>query len=451
MNRFLRIGTLACFAMAIAAGAAAQAVRGVVVDQTGLPLPGVTIQLLEGSVLVVSITTGDDGTFAIDGALPGGTLAASLDGFETTRIPRADGARIVLSIGRTVETATVTAQSLAAVSPTAPLLGNTLTATNIARLPSSRMRARESLPLLPSVVRGPDGLMRLGGAQAHDTPLLLDGFNITDPATGVSSLNLPFEAVRSVDVLRDPMSVAYGGLLGGLVKMDSALGTDRFTKGVQGVIPRPRFASPGFGRLEGIFPRAYVSGSSTTGRVRYFAGAEYDYERIPVPEVTARTGPDVIEDSGVIFTRLDAQLTPRQSLTVEAFAFPSRTRSFGLSPRLDATATADVRGRDLFAGLTHRFVPDQSRVVTVQVGALAHEAALAPNGSGLSYLTPAGWRNNWFAAVSRTAVRYSALVEWEQIKTIAGRTHDFTIRGEISATTLHGTVAGSKRLSTRGA
>ena len=56
---------------------------------------------------------------------------------------------------------------------------------------------------------------------------MLDGFNIADPATGVSSVNLPFEAVRGVDVLRDPMAVTYGNLLGGMVRMDSRPGTDR--------------------------------------------------------------------------------------------------------------------------------------------------------------------------------------------------------------------------------
>src|SRR6202035_1163712 len=163
-----------------------------------------------------------------------------------------------LSIAHATDATTVVAPSVTEASPTAPLLGNALTSTNIARLPSSRMQARESLPLLPSVVRGPDGLMQLGGARAHETPLFLDGFNITNPASGMSSINLPFEAVRRVDVLHDPTDVSYGGLLGGMVKIDSRTGGDRFTMGVQGFVPRPRFSSPGFGRIEGIFPRVYA-------------------------------------------------------------------------------------------------------------------------------------------------------------------------------------------------
>src|SRR5205814_8707975 len=77
---------------------AAQTFRGVVVDQTGLPLPGVTVQLLNGTVVVTTVTTGGDGTFEIDIALPGSTLVAALDGFETVRIERQAATRIVLEI-----------------------------------------------------------------------------------------------------------------------------------------------------------------------------------------------------------------------------------------------------------------------------------------------------------------------------------------------------------------
>src|SRR5262249_30848831 len=193
------------------------------------------------------------------------------------------------------------ARAPAPATPTA-LKGTTLTQTTVQRLPSSHMHARESLPLLPSVMRGADGLMQLGGAKAYDTPLTLDGFNVTDPATGLSSINLPLETVAGVEAVRDPMAITYGGLLGGLVRLESKPGTDQFTKGVQGFIPRPRFTSPGFGRIEGIFPRVHVAGSSAGGRLRYVAAAEYDYERIPVPGVTDRTGDDLVEESAILFT-----------------------------------------------------------------------------------------------------------------------------------------------------
>src|SRR3954451_9671251 len=282
---------------------------GLVVDQTGLPLPGAVVQLLRGADVVTTVITSGDGTFAIDPTLAGDTFVVSLDGFETARVARAEAAKIVLSIGRATETTTVTAvaPTLTPASPATALLGSTLTANTVSRLPSSRLKARESLPLLPSVVRGPDGLMQLGGARAHEPPVLLDGFNVTDPATGNSSLNLPFESVRGVDALRDPMSIAYGDLLGGVVQIASRTGGDKFALGVQGVLPRPRFATPGFGRLEGIFPRVHASGPAANGQAHYMTAIEYDYERIPVPDVTQGTGPDIVEQSLTAFGRIDVR------------------------------------------------------------------------------------------------------------------------------------------------
>ncbi len=444
MGRLARLlGLLLLAAAGTAAPAVAQSVRGVVVDQTGLPLPGATVQVRDGATVVATIMTGDDGTFTIDGAIAGDLVVASLDGFEEARLPRAAATRIVLLIARATETTTVVAPLEGTASPLTPLLGGQLTANQVSRLPSTQMKAKESLPLLPAIIRGPDGLMQLGGARAHETPLMLDGFNIADPATGVSSVNLPYEAVRGVDFLRDPMAVSYGSLLGGLVRMDSRSGSDRLSVGVQGFIPRPRLSNPGFGRLEGIFPRVYVLGSSANHRVRYVAAAEWDYERIPVPGVTEGRGPDIVQESAIMFTRIDAQLTPRNLLTLEGFAFPSSTRSYGLSPRRGPAAAPDLTAKDLFAGLTHRFVATDSSIFTIQLGVLMHEANLTPTGSGPSYAAPAGWSGNWFSTVNRTATRYSATATWERIAMIRRRSHDFTISGEVASRQMTGRIAES--------
>jgi hypothetical protein len=227
------------------------------------------------------------------------------------------------------------------------------------------------------------------------------------------------------------------------VRKDSLAGTDRLTTGVQGFIPRPRFSVPGFGRLEGIFPRGHIAGSSGDRRIRYIVAAEYDYERIPVPGVTRGRGPDIIDESAIVFTRVDAQLTPRSAVTFEGFAFPSSTRSSGLSPRLAESAAPDLSGQDLFAGLTHRFLAADSSAFTIQIGVLEHSAALTPTGSGPSYLAPDGWSGNWFAAMNRTATRYSAMAAWERTATIGHRSHDFSLSGEIAARTLTGRIAES--------
>ena len=51
---------------AAAPTAFAQSIQGRVVDQTGLPLPGASVQLRDDAAVVATVTTGADGTFAFD-------------------------------------------------------------------------------------------------------------------------------------------------------------------------------------------------------------------------------------------------------------------------------------------------------------------------------------------------------------------------------------------------
>src|SRR5947208_746833 len=236
------------------------------------------------------------------------------------------------------------------------------------------------------------------------------------------------------------MGATYGDLVGGVVQIRSISGGDRFKFGVQGVVPRPRFTTPGFGRIEGIFPRIYGGGARLAGRLRYFAAAEHDYERIPVPEVTTRTGPDVVEKSSVAFWRVDLQATPRDSASVEGFLFPSATRSKGLSPRRDQSATADFASHDAFAGFTNHLVIADTSVLTLQLSALRHDTSSMPNGAGVSHLTPSGWHDNWFATVTRKSARYAVKAVWERTAILGRTSHDVTVAGEIAARRLTGTV-----------
>ena len=56
----------------------AQSIRGVVVDQTGLPLPGATVQVIDGLATVETLVTEADGTFVLDALLPGDAVLVTL-------------------------------------------------------------------------------------------------------------------------------------------------------------------------------------------------------------------------------------------------------------------------------------------------------------------------------------------------------------------------------------
>src|SRR5690606_33189293 len=87
---------------------------------------------------------------------------------------------------------------------------------------------QDALPLLPGVVRGPDGLLNLKGARASQSGLLVNSVNVTDPVTGQYAMELPIEAIESVKVHANPYAAEYGKFTGAVTTIETRRGTDTF-------------------------------------------------------------------------------------------------------------------------------------------------------------------------------------------------------------------------------
>src|SRR5579864_8097241 len=290
--------------------------RGVVVDQTGLPLPGAHIELHRGEQTVASIDAEQDGGFELPATQANDVVVVSLDGFETARVEPEAARRVVLLIAHATETTEVVASALTSSGASMEHLGSTMSAPLAQRLPTSRPRILQSLPLLPGVVRGRDGLLRIGGTRPHESTLWIDGFDVTDPVSGTTALDLPVESVRGMAVLREPVAATFGDVIGSAASIETTPGGEQLKAGVQGFIPRPRLSHLGLGKIEAFFPRAYIGGRA--GIARYFASAEFNFERVPVPGVTGTSGQPNIGTTGVTsFARADLQTSTRHSITLE--------------------------------------------------------------------------------------------------------------------------------------
>ncbi len=416
--------------------ATAQELRGQVRDQTGLPLPGAEVTLRRTGGGRDVTTTDEAGMFVFDTAGASDRVVVSLDGFEPADVDVAAAAGVVLALAHASERTTVTASGLTPTGFGGPSLGTTITASEAASLPAAHPRMMAALPLLPSVIRGQDGLLRLDGARPHEGGLNVDGFDITDPVSGSTTIDLPLESVRGMTVLRDPMNVAFTGMLGGLAAVETVSGAAT-TVGVQGFVPRPRLSKEGFGQIEGFFPRAYAGGRR--GAVRYFAEQEFDFERVAVPGVTAsRRDPNVVEVSATSFVRTDLALSSRHALIIEGILVPGHTVHAGLSPlRLAAAAPRENR-RDLFGGITERWIVDARDVVTVRFGVLAHDSGIATPDSTESRLTPGGWRDNWFAASNYRGARESLSVTWDRGGIRLAGTHTLSVGADLQRRSLRG-------------
>ncbi|MDR1988701.1 MAG: carboxypeptidase-like regulatory domain-containing protein [Acidobacteriaceae bacterium] len=429
MTRFVyAVGVwLAITLTAIPGVSLAQGAKGVVVDQTGLPLPGARVDVRRGEAIAESTTTESDGTFSIVPGDADDTVEVSLDGFETVRVPRSTATRIVMPLARATEVAEVVGSALTSSGSTMERLGSTMSTPLAQRLPAPRPRILQSLPLLPAVVRGRDGLLRIGGTLPHESSLWIDGFDVTDPVTLTTTIDLPNESVKGMAVVREPISATFDGVLGSMASIETTAGTGDYRAGVQGFIPRPRLNQRyGLGRIEAFYPRAY--GSGHLGKSRFFASAELNFERVPVPGVTNSSGTPAAGTNGVTtFARVDTDLSPRNVLTVESLFLPATTSHSGLSPLQQPAAAPDVNSKDLFGGLIDRIFLSQSDVLTLRVGVMRHDTNIAFAGNGASVLRPDGWNDNWFSAVNSTGYRQFASMTWDRGGVTAKGTHTFSV------------------------
>jgi len=414
--------------------------RLVVVDQTGLPLPGAHVEVRRGDQVVASLDTGQDGGFDLPALQSDDVLEISLDGFETAKVPASShGERVILAIARATETTEVVASALTSAGASMQHLGSTMTAPLAQRLPTARPRILQSLPLLPAVVRGRDGLLRIGGTRPHESSLWIDGFDVTDPISGTVAIDLPVEAVRGMAVLREPVPAEFRDMLGSAASIETTPGPDKFIAGIQGFIPRPRLSSYGLGRIEAFFPRGYVGGRA--GKLRYFASAEFAFERVAVAGVTGQSGTPNIGTTGVTtFGRFDYQHSTKHSLTVEGLFAPVTTTDSGLSSLRPEGTVPDVDVWDGFVGITDRLVLSSRDLLTIRVGAATHSTKLAAQGSGDAILTPAGWLQNWFSKVDVSGARQNVSLTWERAGIAAKGTHTVSINGGIRRRSMGGSV-----------
>ncbi|HET9833556.1 MAG TPA: carboxypeptidase-like regulatory domain-containing protein, partial [Vicinamibacterales bacterium] len=439
--RSLKILVELAMVFGIVAPAAAQiTTSGVIVDQTGLPLPGVQIEVKRGNEVVAALVSGADGTFSIPSANPDDIVNVTLDGFEPAHVPVSRAARIVLEVAHATESTTVVASVLTSSGAAMETLGSRMTAQLAQRLPEPRPRILQSLPLLPSVVRGTDGLLRIGGTRPHESSLWIDGFDVTDPVTLTSAIDLPNESVKGMAVLREPTAATFSGALGSIASIETVPGGDKFNAGIQGFIPRPRLNSAyGLGRIEAFFPRAYASGKF--GKLHYFASTEFNFERVPVPGVTDRSGSPSTGATGTSsFVRFDLPLSATNTLTFEGILAPANATAVGLSTLTELAAAPNIANRDLFGGVVDHIVLGANSLLTLRFGLGEHRTEVQSSGRDTAILSPDGWHQNFFAEVADSGVRRAASITLDRTGLVAAGTHTLSFSADVRGRSMSGAI-----------
>jgi len=186
----------------------------------------------------------------------------------------------------------------------------------VVNAPNKDDRIDALLPLIPGVVRGPDGLINMKGARASQGGSLVNSANVTDPVTGAAAMRLPIDVVESVKVIADPYDPEYARLTGAVATVETATGDyDAFHLTVQNLIVRPRRRDGDYIGIEAATPRFTITGPLIKKKVAFTQSFEYRFIRTPVDSLPQLQRDTKLEGFNS-FSQVDATLSERQSLTV---------------------------------------------------------------------------------------------------------------------------------------
>jgi len=409
---------LPTFVLGQSPGPASGTVQGVVftadADGGRSVVPAAKI-LLDGSSHIEAQST-PEGKFVLR-AIPAGsyTITAQASGMAATvRIEvtaeTVSEVELQMKLQAVIESTTVTASAEPA-DTKEPSGINTVENSAIRNMPNIDEQFQSLLPLIPGVVRGPNGLINMKGARTSQNGSLVNSADVTDPATGATAINIPIDVVSSVKVLSTPYDPEYGKFTGAVSNVETRAGDfNKFRVSAQNLLPRFRRIDGSIMGVAAFSPRITFSGPIAKDRVAFTQSFEYRYERDPVDSLPILQSWTRSENFNS-YTQIDFNISPKQTATASFAIFPQRLDYYGLNTFTPQASTPDLNERGYQAYLQHRYVTDSGDLLTSQVNFRRFDADLVPNSDAPFELLVETTEGGFFNHQNRDTTR----TEWQEI------------------------------------
>jgi hypothetical protein len=281
----------------------------------------------------------------------------------------------------------------------------------VEHMPNRDERFEDLLPLVPGVVRGPNGRINIKGARSSENGSLVNSADVTDPATGENAINIPIDVVSSVQVLSTPYNPKYGKFTGAVSNVETRPGDfNKLRLSAQNLLPRLRREDGSIMGIAAVSPRFTFSGPILKDRVAFTESLEYRYERNPVyslPSLKRDTKSEKFDS----YTQFDINISKHQTATASFAVFPQKFGYYGLNTFTPQASTPDLHERGYQAYLQHRYFTDSGDLLTSQITYRSFDADLLPRSDAPSQLLVETAQGGFFNRQHRDTSR----TDWEEV------------------------------------
>jgi outer membrane receptor for ferrienterochelin and colicin len=386
-------------------------------DGQSYSIPAASLKLSGSSqgAKVLSAFSDEAGEYVFAGLAPGTyTLEASVQGFKTASKPVAVRAgetsveNFSLEVADVSESVTVTSGD-GGVETTEAAPAAQLKQSTLQTVPLVNERFLDALPLVPGVVRGPDGQINVKGGRPSQSGMTVNSSNVTDPVTGDYAINLPIEAIESLNVITNPYAAEYGEFTAGVTSVETRQGADKWTFEAQNFFPRLRRRGGRSAGIEAFTPRFAFGGPLVKDKVSFFQSFEYRHVRTPVENLPAMRRDTGLE-SFDSFTRVDWDIDTKNHLSTTFSLFPERLSYVGLNTFNPQGVTPDFRQRGFFWAANERKIINGSSFLESTFSVKQFDADVYPSaGPGVMNFAPDVNSGSFYNRQERRSRRYEAL------------------------------------------
>ena len=269
-------------------------------------------------------------------------------------------------------------------------------------LPLAQQKFTEALPLVPGVIRTPEGRLNFNGQTEYRGLLLVNSTENVDPATGSFSVPVPVDTIQSMIVDNAPASAEYGGFSGGLTRIETKAPPSAWNYKLADLTPS--FRGKG-GHLVGLgqwTPRFLFAGPLLKDKLNFSEEVTYEIRKavvrgLPWPFNETKT------HGFTSFTQLQFILSPRHLVNANVNVFPIRTEFANISALVPQSASSDYGQHGVSADLSDSYQFGSGALLSTSFRYTRFGSNAGGRGPANMEITPEGWEGNFFNTWSRVA------------------------------------------------
>ncbi len=281
-----------------------------------------------------------------------------------------------------------------------------LTGVDIINLPYPTTRDyRYALNFIPGVVNDVFGQPHIAGSETYQTLTLLDGFNVTQPATGALLMRVSPDSLRTVDVEPSRNSAEYGKGSGGVLSLSTMIGDDHFRYSGTNFVPSVQ-NKKGLA-FDKVDPRFTFSGPIRRGKMWFFDSPDGEFDNIVIPELPGPNA-DPLWRFGNL-AKVQTNLTTRDILTTTFNINHLHDEHAGLSLINPAEATPSDIESGYLASVKNQHYFQGGELLETGAAFLQYNLGLTPAGTQPYFITPEATGGNYYFYADTRARRWQGL------------------------------------------